>query len=68
MLATFNKVKLIEDNRLEQAFRLFDKDGSGTISVEEIKGIFGHSGPVSEKVWKEMVREVDSNEDGQVSI
>ncbi|CAD8131122.1 unnamed protein product [Paramecium sonneborni] len=28
VLATFNKVKLLEDKRLEQAFRLFDKDGS----------------------------------------
>lgn len=34
---------------------MFDKDGSGTISIDEIKGIFGSSIKVSEKVWKELI-------------
>ncbi|CAK95207.1 unnamed protein product (macronuclear) [Paramecium tetraurelia] len=41
VLATFNKLKLIENSRLEQAFRIFNKDGSGSISIDKIKGIFG---------------------------
>ncbi|CAD8179513.1 unnamed protein product [Paramecium pentaurelia] len=68
VLATFNKVKLIEDKRLEQAFKLFDKDGSGTISIDEIKQIFGQNSQVSEKVWKDLIQEVDQNGDGQIEF
>ncbi|CAD8199555.1 unnamed protein product [Paramecium pentaurelia] len=69
VLATFNKVKLIEDSRLEQAFRMFDKDGSGSISIDEIKGIFGcNDAAVSDEVWKELLAEVDANGDGSISF
>lgn len=69
VLATFNKVKLLEDKRLEQAFRLFDKDGSGSISIDEIKGIFGSDETaVSDEVWKELLAEVDANGDGSISF
>ncbi|CAD8184760.1 unnamed protein product [Paramecium octaurelia] len=69
VLATFNKVKLIEDSRLEQAFRIFDKDGSGSISIDEIKGIFGcNDAAVSDEVWKELLAEVDANGDGSISF
>ncbi|CAD8108765.1 unnamed protein product [Paramecium sonneborni] len=69
VLATFNKVKLLEDARLEQAFRMFDKDGSGSISIDEIKGIFGsNETAVSDEVWKELLAEVDANGDGSISF
>ncbi|CAK84516.1 unnamed protein product (macronuclear) [Paramecium tetraurelia] len=69
VLATFNKVKLIEDARLEQAFKMFDKDGSGSISIDEIKGIFGsNEAAVSDDVWKELLAEVDANGDGSISF
>ena len=59
VLATFNKLKLVEDKRLEQAFKMFDKDGSGTISIDELKIIFGNSKNISDRVWKDLVKEVD---------
>ncbi|KAM3146719.1 Protein kinase domain containing protein [Paramecium bursaria] len=68
VLATFNKLKLVEDKRLEQAFKMFDKDGSGTISIDELKIIFGNSKNISDRVWKDLVKEVDQNEDGQISF
>jgi calcium-dependent protein kinase len=46
---------------------MFDKDGSGSISIDEIKGIFGSSeAAVSDEVWKELLDEVDANGDGSV--
>jgi len=46
---------------------LFDKDGSGSISIDEIKGIFGSDETaVSDEVWKELLAEVDANGDGSV--
>lgn len=49
------------------AFKIFDKDGSGKISVAEIKEIFGGAGRVTDKVWQDLVKEVDKNGDGEIS-
>ena len=37
VMATMNEKDLISNEKLKAAFRLFDKDGSGTISPEEIR-------------------------------
>ena len=50
------------------AFKMFDKDGSGTLSIDEIKEMFNISGGISENVWKAMLSEVDDNGDGSVNI
>jgi calcium-dependent protein kinase len=39
VVATINKEKLLSTEKLKQAFTLFDKDGSGAISSEEVKEI-----------------------------
>lgn len=43
---------------------MFDTDGSGTISIDEIKKIFGGAGNVSETVWNDLIEEIDDNKDG----
>ena len=37
--ATVNRGKLLSDEKLQQAFAFYDKDGSGSISIEEIKNV-----------------------------
>ena len=37
LVATIDKEKLLTPEKLEAAFKLFDKDGGGTISVDEVK-------------------------------
>ena len=37
MVATINKERLLSTDKLQAAFSLFDKDGSGTISSLEVK-------------------------------
>lgn len=44
------------------------KDGSGTLSINEIKDLFGTHSGISENVWKDMLSEVDDNGDGSVNI
>jgi len=44
----------------------FYQDGSGTLSIDEIKDLFGTHAGISENVWREMLKEVDDNGDGQV--
>ena len=43
VMATMNEKDLITNERLRAAFRLFDKDGSGAISPDEIQTALGIS-------------------------
>jgi len=39
MMTAVDRSKLVENDKLEAAFKMFDKDGSKTVSLEEIKGM-----------------------------
>lgn len=56
--------------KLVKAFELFDLDGSGQISSDEIKQVMGKllGGQVSENLWKEMIAQVDLNGNGEISL
>ena len=56
--------KVITEDRLLKAFRMFDKDGNGVLSVDEIIEVFGGD----EQYWKKIIEEVDLNKDGMVDL
>lgn len=66
--ATINRDRMLSDDKLKRAFAIYDKDNSGSISVDEIKEILGVGKSISEEVWKQVVKEVDENDDGEVSF
>lgn len=66
--ATVSRDKLLQDEKLRQAFRVYDKDDSGSISCDEIKETLGVGKRISEAAWNEIVKEVDANGDGEVSF
>ena len=66
VLATINEQKVLNKEKLEATFKMFDKDGSGSISSDEIKSVLGKS--VDMKVLEDMIKEVDTNGDGQISM
>jgi calcium-dependent protein kinase len=37
VIATINREKLLSKEKLETAFKMFDKDDSGSISIQELK-------------------------------
>ena len=41
---------------------MFDKNGNGKLSIEEIIEVFGGE----ENYWKKVIEDVDLNKDGQV--
>ena len=68
VVATMDKKKLLSNEKLETAFNLFDKDNSGSISADEIKDVLGVGKNIDEKVWNDIVLEVDGNGDGEISF
>lgn len=59
---------IISLDHLEAAFQAFDLDGSGTITVEEIKTLLSDGGQYEEGVWKAILGEADSNNDGCIDL
>lgn len=66
--ATINKRQLLNEQNLRTAFQLFDKDGGGTISAQEVAEILGHNMSKDQTVWKEIIKEVDLNGDGLIDF
>mmetsp|Transcript_31005 Transcript_31005/g.30666 ORF Transcript_31005/g.30666 Transcript_31005/m.30666 type:complete len:254 (+) Transcript_31005:711-1472(+) len=60
--------KLVSRENLETAFRLFDKDGSGDITADELKEVLGRELTVEDAYWSQIVREVDANGDGVIDL
>ena len=54
---------------MQLAFRAFDKDGNGSISIDEIMSIFRKtSNNVDKKVFEKMMKDADSNGDGAIEF
>lgn len=59
----------MSSERLEAAFKIFDKDNNGFIDVNEIKAVLGkNNNKITDDVWSSLVSEVDLNGDGEISF
>jgi calcium-dependent protein kinase len=67
--ATINKENLLTEKNLKMAFDFFDRDKNGGISAKELKYIL-KEGNINSKdsVWKNMIKEIDLNGDGQINF
>lgn len=66
--ASIDKEKLLTEKNLKMAFDFFDRDKNGSISAQELKFILGDNNiNIKDIVWKKMIKEIDLNEDGQIS-
>lgn len=45
---------------------MFDKDGSGTITADEIKEVLGFDSSIDKKTIEGIIKEVDENGDGEI--
>jgi len=68
--ATISRNNLLKKERLEAAFKIFDRNGDGRISADEMRFLFneGKTHDVPEKVWEEWIKQVDKNYDGGISL
>jgi calcium-dependent protein kinase len=61
-------LKKISSNNLKVAFNLFDLDGNGCITAEEIRSVLENGQIADENTWKEMLQEADKNGDGCIDF
>ena len=47
---------------------MFDKDGGGTISTEEVKQVLSFGQNLDEEVINQIIQQVDANGDGEISF
>ena len=69
--ATSLERKLTEEDigDLKETFAMFDKDGGGTISMAELKGVMERLGTkISDKELREIISTVDENNDGEIDL
>lgn len=62
-----NLQKISQDN-LVIAFNLFDLDGNGFITSEELREVLENGQITEENVWEEILKEADTNGDGQIDL
>jgi len=67
VVATLNEKNLLSNNKLQTAFKMFDKDGGGSISIEEIKQVLSFGQTLEESVIEQIIKQVDENGDGEIS-
>lgn len=65
LMATMNEQQLMSKEKLKSAFKMFDKDGSGTISKDEIKEALGST---DDEVVSKIIAEVDVDGDGEITF
>jgi len=46
---------------------MFDKDGGGSISIEEIKQVLSYGQKLDDEVVNQIIKQVDENGDGEIS-
>ena len=68
VVATMNEQNLLSNNKLQIAFKMFDKDGGGSISTEEIRQVLSFGQNLEESVIFKIIQQVDANGDGEISF
>ena len=67
--ASLNRSKMLSKDKLEAAFRAFDKDGSGKIGIDELKDMLEKNDRLAEdSEWNEVIKEADMNGDGEIDF
>ena len=70
VVAATSQENLTSHEKLQAAFKMFDKDGQGTISAEEIREVlcFGGANSLSMEAVDAIIKQVDENGDGEIQF
>ena len=66
VIANVDAQKLLQEDKLKEAFDLFDVDHSGEITIDELKKVLGggKKNEIDDSEWERMMQEVDISGDG----
>ena len=68
--ATMDTEKMLntDQDKFQDAFSVFDKNGDGKITVEELKEALASETAdlMDQKVWEDIIKEADINNDGVI--
>jgi len=56
VVASMNEKNLLSNNKLQSAFKMFDKDGGGSISTDEIKQVLSFGQNLEESVVNNIIK------------
>lgn len=59
--------EVLNEENLRMAFKIFDKDASGKLTVQEVKDLLGAS-VGNEEAINILLKEIDSDEDGEIDV
>lgn len=70
LLATINIPNMLTREKLMAAFQIFDPDGSGSITIDEILEVLNikDSTPDELEEWKQIISEIDKDGNGEISF
>jgi len=68
LMAAADKTTLLSETVLKAAFDTIDLDGSGKISVSELKDLMKTQADMSEEVLVQLLRQADDNGDGEIEF
>jgi calcium-dependent protein kinase len=68
IVATMSSKKNMSEEKLTAAFKLFDTDGNGTISPDELKTVISSSGQISDETIDHILKQADENNDGEIEF
>ncbi|OMJ87090.1 hypothetical protein SteCoe_11238 [Stentor coeruleus] len=68
LISCYDQQRVLSQEYLEIAFKMFDTDGSGTITVDEIRQTLENGQFAEEEAWEMVLQEADSNGDGCIDL
>jgi calcium-dependent protein kinase len=68
IVATMSSKKNLSEEKLQAAFKLFDTDGNGTISKEELTNVLSTSGQLTPETIEDILKQADENDDGEIEF
>ncbi|CAD8214550.1 unnamed protein product [Paramecium pentaurelia] len=57
---------ILSRQRIEQSFKLFDLDGNGLITKQELNELFDEE--IDEEMWQEILDQCDTDNDGMINL
>lgn len=68
IVATMSSKKNLSEEKLTAAFKLFDTDGNGTISKDELTHVLSTSGQITPDLIEDILKQADENDDGEINF